>query len=342
MTQHSIRRKTVSKTVAIIRLAVLSIVFSGLFMFPIQAGAMGTKPKHGFLLQEIENFGDNPGNLKMFAYIPADVGDDAPLVAALHGCTQNAAEYAHLTQWNELADQLKFYVIYPEQKRVNNMNLCFNWFSLADIEKDRGEALSIKQMVDRMVSDYSIDQKRIYVTGLSAGGYMTSAVLATYPEVFAGGAIMAGGPYRCATTVVEAISECMPGKVNKTPEQWGLLVRNASNISEEYPILSIFHGDQDETVRDTNMDELVEQWTNVHQADQIPEVDEQFRGHGHKIYHDKNGKAIVEIYHLHSMGHAITVDPGNKADHGGNPGKYSKDMNIYSSFYAARFWGLSP
>ena len=54
-------------------------------------------------------------------------------------------------------------------------------------------------MIARMVGDHKIDQHRIFVTGLSAGGAMTSVMLATYPEIFAGGAIIAGLPFGVAT-----------------------------------------------------------------------------------------------------------------------------------------------
>ena len=39
------------------------------------------------------------------------------------------------------------------------------------------------------------------MTGLSAGGAMTSVMLATYPEVFAAGAIIAGLPLMAARTI---------------------------------------------------------------------------------------------------------------------------------------------
>jgi poly(hydroxyalkanoate) depolymerase family esterase len=327
---------------AITVLLVFFTAISGLFLIPGQSHSMGAGPLDKYKLVEIKDFGNNPGNLKMFAHLPVEGAPSAPLVVALHGCTQSAAEYADLTQWNKLADHFNFYMVYPQQKRLNNAKLCFNWYSGQDIEKGRGEALSIKQMVDKMVSEYDIDRQNIYITGLSAGGYMTSVLLATYPDIFAGGAVIAGGPYRCATNVIEAISECMQGNVDKTPEQWGDLVRNASGNSGPFPILSIFHGDQDTIVRDSNMDELVEQWTNVHQADQVPEVNERFRGNLHKIYHNADGKPVVETYLLQGMGHAVPVDPGNREDQGGNLGRYAEDTDVYSSFYAARFWGLVP
>ena len=63
-------------------------------------------------------------------------------------------------------------------------------------------------MVDKMKSDHNIDPKRVFVTGLSAGGAMISVMLATYPDVFAGGGVVAGLPYRCAANLSDAL-QCM-------------------------------------------------------------------------------------------------------------------------------------
>jgi poly(hydroxyalkanoate) depolymerase family esterase len=100
-----------------------------------------------------------------------------------------------------------FALLLPEQQRTNNPNGCFNWFQTGDIERGHGEALSIRQMVSKMVSDHGIDPARVFVTGLSAGGAMTSVMLATYPEVFAGGAIIAGLPYGAANNVQQGVRE---------------------------------------------------------------------------------------------------------------------------------------
>ena len=88
-----------------------------------------------------------------------------------------------------------------EQQRSNNPNGCFNWFQTGDIERGHGEALSIRQMVAKMVFDHGIDPARVFVTGLSAGGTMTSV----NPDVFAGGAIIAGLPYGAANSVQQAL-----------------------------------------------------------------------------------------------------------------------------------------
>jgi poly(hydroxyalkanoate) depolymerase family esterase len=165
---------------------------------------------------EVTSFGSNPGNLRMFKYVPDNLPSAAPLVVVLHGCTQNARTYAAESGWLQLADATHAALAMPEQSQANNQNLCFNWFQPGDITRDQGEALSIKQMVDQMRSDHRIDPKRIYLTGLSAGGAMTSVMLATYPEVFAAGGIVAGLPYRCASNVTDAL-QCMS---NGHPVSW--------------------------------------------------------------------------------------------------------------------------
>ena len=99
-------------------------------------------------LTAVSNFGPNPGALKMYTYSPVGVGDNAPVVVALHGCTQTAQEYVK-AGWNNLADQWKFHVIYPEQQTANSSFKCFNWYELGDMKRGAGEALSIAQMVSR-------------------------------------------------------------------------------------------------------------------------------------------------------------------------------------------------
>ena len=100
----------------------------------------------------------------------------------LHGCTQTAADYDQGSGWSQLADRHGFVLLYPEQNRANNANLCFNWFEPGDIARGKGEALSIRQMIGAVAVAHGMDRDRVFVTGLSAGGAMASVMLATYPE----------------------------------------------------------------------------------------------------------------------------------------------------------------
>src|SRR5215211_4505492 len=76
---------------------------------------------------------------------------------------------------------------------------------------------------------------------------MTAAMLAAYPERFAGGAIVAGVPYGCADTVAKAL-ECMKPGIDQTPAEWRRLMRNSAGGDGRAPPVSIWHGDADERV----------------------------------------------------------------------------------------------
>src|SRR3712207_5712204 len=134
------RVATVVAVLAVLATAAVSLVAS-------------PRPAAAATLQEVTGFGSNPGNLQMFRYAPAGLPAGRPVVVALHGCTQNATGYGPATGWLQLADRWKFTVVVPQQKSQNNLNSCFNWFEPGDTRRGSGEALSIKQMVDRAKQD---------------------------------------------------------------------------------------------------------------------------------------------------------------------------------------------
>ena len=288
---------------------------------------------------EVTGFGSNPGNLRMFKFVPSGLPANAPLVVALHGCAQTASSYDAETGWQMLATRWQFALLLPQQQSANNSSSCFNWFESVDTTRGQGEALSIKQMVDRMRTDHASDAARVYVTGLSAGGAMASTMLATYPDVFAGGAILAGIPHRCATTQSAAFSCMNPGS-DLTPSQWGDKVRAASSHAGPWPKVSIWHGDGDFTVRPMNLTESMQQWTNVHGIDQVADVSDTVAGYPHRVYADAAGNARVETFTITGMGHGTPVDPGTGETQCGTAGAYILDVNICSSWYIGRFWGL--
>jgi len=234
-------------------------------------------------LNETRNFGSNPGALRMFTYLPARVSPNSALVVVLHGCTQGAAGYDLGAGWSTLADRFGFALLLPEQQRSNNPNGCFNWFQTGDIERGRGETLSIRQMVEKMVADHGIDRARVFVTGLSAGGAMTSVMLATYPELFAGGAIIAGLPYGAANNVQQAFEnmfQCPP----RSARAWGDLVRSASSHNGPWPRVSVWHGGADATVIPSNATEIVKQWTDVHGLPIAPSAQAMVDGYPRQVW----------------------------------------------------------
>lgn len=273
-------------------------------------------------------------------HVPDGVGPDAPLVVALHGCTQTAAEFEVQSGWSELADRHGFVVLYPEQPTCGNQFRCFNWFDPAEITRGGGEVAEILEMVTAAREEHSIDPGRIYVAGFSAGGAMTVALMASYPEVFRYGAVMAGLPYKIAAGPHDAFPSMMVGK-DKSPGEWADIIRaEHPGYAGTFPKLIAFHGSRDRVVNSVNMRELVEQWTELLGADQSPDDEETARGHVRKVYEDARGEVAVTSYRFPTMGHAVPVDPGDGPEQGGQTGKYAKDVDLFGAREAAKAFGL--
>ncbi|MXQ10206.1 extracellular catalytic domain type 1 short-chain-length polyhydroxyalkanoate depolymerase [Microvirga makkahensis] len=291
-------------------------------------------------LVETENFGVNPGNLRMFTYAPPELASSPGLVVVLHGCTQNAAGYDLGSGWSVLAERYGFVVLFPEQRETNNPKRCFNWFQTGDTERDRGEVASIREMVEIAIRKHGIDRDRVFVTGLSAGGAMTAAMLATYPEVFAGGAIIAGLPYRCATSVSEAF-ECMFQGQTRPAGEWGDLVRQASRHRGPWPKVSVWHGSADATVKPINAGEIIKQWTDVHGLSTSASRSETVDGYPRRVWVNDAGEDVIEEYIISGMAHGTPLATGNDENHYGVAGPFLIEVGISSSYHIAKFWGLT-
>lgn len=291
-------------------------------------------------LREVTGFGDNPGNLRMFAHVPARLQRRAPLVVLLHGCKQNAAGIDRGTGWSTLADRFGFALLVPEQRRRNNPNMCFDWFLPEDTARGSGEAESIRQMIGRMVADHGIDAGRIHVTGLSAGGAMTAVMLATYPELFAGGAVVAGLPYGAARSVPEAL-EAMFHPKSRPAQAWGDLVRAASPHTGPWPKLSVWHGDADATVLPLNAGEAVKQWLDVHGLGPDPAEESVDGPHTRRVWRNAAGEPVVEQHSLAGMAHGVAIHPGEGGERCGVAGPFILDVGVSSTWRIAASWGLT-
>jgi poly(hydroxyalkanoate) depolymerase family esterase len=291
-------------------------------------------------LAETTGFGSNPGALKMFSFVPENLQEPPALVVVLHGCGQTAAGYDLGAGWSTLAKHFGFALLMPEQQSPNNGRGCFNWFNPEDTTRDSGEASSIRQMIARMVSDIGIDRHRIFVTGLSAGGAMTSVMLATYPEVFAGGAIIAGLPFGVANNVSEALSGMFQSP-SRPASELGDLVRNASNHQGRWPKLSVWHGSADRTVNPANADEIIKQWLDVHQLPSKPMSEGIVDGYPRQVWWDADGETVVESYTITDMAHGTPLGVADNDERYGAQGAFLIEAGISSSYHIANFFGLT-
>jgi poly(hydroxyalkanoate) depolymerase family esterase len=291
-------------------------------------------------LVETAGFGSNPGGIKMLSFVPAHLQEPRALVVVLHGCGQTAAGYDLGAGWSTLAKRYGFALLMPEQQPSNNANGCFNWFNPEDTARERGEACSIRQMIARMVDDHKINARRIFVTGLSAGGAMTSVMLATYPEVFAGGAVIAGLPFGVASNVREALNGMFQSR-SRPAGELGDLVRNASNHKGPWPKLSVWHGSADRTVNPANANEIVKQWLDVHDLPSAPMSEGTVDGYPRQIWWNADGETVVESYTITDMAHGTPLGTVDNDEPYGAQGAFLIEAGISSSYHIANFFGLT-
>ena len=209
---------------------------------------------------------------------------------------------------------------------------------LPEGRRGKGEALSICQMVKYMTATHQLDTSRIYVTGLSAGGAMTAVMLATYPELFAGGAVIAGLPFASANSLPEAL-ERMRGHGSPLRHELAARAQKASPQAGLGPTLSVWHGTRDYIVDPANADAIVDQWLDLNGLGSSVGCVEAIDGHRREVWSDDEGRDLVEKYDVQGMGHGTPLDTRDSGACG-TAGPHMLEANICSTRRIAAFWGL--
>jgi len=163
-------------------------------------------------------------------------------------------------------------------------------------------------------------------------------MLASYPEVFAGGAIIAGLPYGSARNVQEAF-EAMAKGSDRPARAWGDLVREASGHSGPWPKISVWHGLSDALVNPCNMEHSLKQWSDVHGVGVRPRIERTIEGHLCRVWRNEADEDVIEAVSIAGMGHGVPL-AARGAEGCGNAGPYHFDVGISSSYHILRFWGL--
>jgi poly(hydroxyalkanoate) depolymerase family esterase len=238
-------------------------------------------------------------------YVPAgyraEASEPVPLVVMLHGCTQTPEDFAAGTRMNALADAHGFLVAYPAQAPHANGTKCWNWFRPDDQGRDRGEPAILAGIAREIGAHYRIDERRIFVAGLSAGASMAVILGVTYPDVFAAVGAHSGLPYGAANDMPSAFAAMKGGNANRA---------GTSNSAGPCAPVIVFHGDRDTTVDARNGAAIVAHATNGRFGDDEPRVSTETdtvpggRAYTRTIYADERDGAVVEHWVLHGAGHA--------------------------------------
>ena len=205
-------------------------------------------PRQARFTEHAFNFGGERHAYRLFVPSrPAEaVSEPLPLVVLLHGCKQDAADFAKGTGMNALAQAHRCMVLYPQQSAKANGMRCWNWFEKAHQTRDAGEPAMIANLTRSVLSTRNGDPSRVYIAGLSAGGAMAALAAGLYLELFAAAGVHSGLPAGAAGDVMSAFSAMRRGASGSATAEAGAAV----------PTI-VFHGSDDTTVHPVNGDHVV-------------------------------------------------------------------------------------
>src|SRR5450830_281727 len=269
------------------------------------------------------SYRNHAGTRSYKLYIPSSYhGQAMPLVVMLHGCTQNPDDFAAGTQMNALAEEKQCFVVYPAQAQGANSSRCWNWFNAVDQQRGQGEPSIIAGIAQQIIDDYPVNQREVFVAGLSAGGAMAVIVGTLYPEVFAAVGVHSGLPFASAQDLPSALAAmkggAMPNAQRKAP-------------ARGVPII-VFHGDRDTTVNPRNGDELIAQGVRSQaggKAAKAASIDGSVPN-GHRYtrttHSQADGSPLGEHWVIHGAGHAWSGGSDNGSYTDGKGPDASREM----------------
>lgn len=274
-------------------------------------------------------FSNHAGSRSYKLYIPSGYhGQAMPLLVMLHGCTQNPDDFAAGTQMNAVAEEQQCFVVYPAQTQGANSSRCWNWFNAIDQQRGQGEPSIIAGIAQQIIEQYPVNQREVFIAGLSAGGAMAVIAGTLYPELFAAVGVHSGLPFASAQDLPSALSAmkggAMPGPGRQAP-------------TGGVPII-VFHGDRDNTVNLRNGDEVFAQGVRSQDGSRQASaasvdgsVPNGYR-YTRTTQRQADGSPLGEYWVIHGAGHAWSggSDAGSYTD-GKGPDASREMMRFFST-----------
>jgi poly(hydroxyalkanoate) depolymerase family esterase len=231
-------------------------------------------------------------------YIPGGYqGQALPLVVMLHGGTQSPDDFAAGTRMNLIAEKETCLVVYPAQTPDANPAKCWNWFRPGDQRRGQGEPSLIAGITRKVMREYSVDPRRVYIGGLSAGAAAAAVMGATYPDLYAAIGVHSGLACGAANDLPSAFAAMRQG--DSASVSW------SEGIAVATPTI-VFHGDRDNTVHPRNGDQVIAQSMRTPNLQKTVHRGRVPGGHAYTrtIHADPSGRAILEYWEIHGAGHA--------------------------------------
>lgn len=245
------------------------------------------------------------------------------LIVMLHGCKQDAEDFAAGTAMNVCAEAEGMLVAYPTQSRSSNATGCWNWFRPEDQRRDEGEPHIIAAMTRAVLDEYAIG-RGAFVAGLSAGGAMAAVMAATYPDLYEAVGIHSGLPNRSARDVSSALAAMRSGPTGQAATLHAAPSPQARQI--------VFHGSRDHVVVPANAQALLDAVRLSHPSAQV--LERSLTAGSRRVTHTEvmapDGTPQAEVWLIEGAGHYWS---------GGDPrGSYAKPEGPSASREMMRFF----
>ena len=265
------------------------------------------------------------GSLEYKLFVPRSyTGEPCPLLVMLHGCSQDAQDFARGTGMNAIAEKYQCIVAYPEQSSSANSGKCWNWFERAHHHRGGGEPALIAGVARKVMHEYAIDPENVFIAGLSAGAAMAVVLGRTYPDLFAAVGCHSGLAYGCAVGTSAAMQAMQYGES-----------AGASHDNDTAPPMIVFHGDMDGTVHPRNGQVVIQQWLGAGSPGSGAQAQLETgqigrRSFTREIHRSAGGAVVAEHWTIHGGGHAWSGGrPGGSYTASGGPDASEEMMRFF-------------
>lgn len=250
--------------------------------------------------------------LRYRLYLPPKAVPGTPMIIMLHGCEQDASQFAAGTRMERLAAQKGYALLYPEQSAGAHPRRCWKWYEAAN-QQGAGAAETIANLAQAVAIRHQIDLQRIYACGISAGAAMAHILALNYPDLVAAVGMHSGPVFGACRNATGALRVMQHGVTY--PES--VIAEWMKRHSHVRPVPAILiSGTDDKIVRPINLRQLERQFLRLNGETPLveqPAIEKEFgrrpagslRKRRMKIKDHRTGrKLMVRSVEIEGLGHA--------------------------------------
>ena len=240
------------------------------------------------------------GPRRYWLYKPPGVrrNEHLPLLVMLHGCGQDAEALAASSRMNRVAARERFFVLYPEQDRLANVQGCWNWYDTRS-GRAQAEENSINAAIEQICQSQPVDRNRVALAGISAGAGMAVLLATHHPGRFRAIAMHSGIAPGVAHSSVGAIKAMFGQGATPSP-----LPPIPADV--RLPALLVIHGAADHVVVTANGREAALRWgERVGAGASKPRKMQRGARYAATITdYRKSGRLVATLCEVDTLGHA--------------------------------------